>query len=77
VVGATRSTPVSGWSRALDSVPRGSAVKHFADAAQLRTEIVNARLWAGLHYRFSGIAGVTLGRKVAKYDLAHAFQQVG
>jgi hypothetical protein len=53
------------------------AVKHFADAAQLRTEIVNARLWAGVHYRFSGIAGVTLGRKVARYDLAHAFQQVG
>jgi hypothetical protein len=28
---------------------------------------------AGLHYQFSGEAGVTLGREVADYDLAHAF----
>jgi hypothetical protein len=43
----------------------------------LRAEIINARLWAGLHYHFSGVAGVVLGRKVAKYDLRHAFQPVG
>jgi len=54
-----------------------NAVRHFAMPADLRREIVNARLWAGLHYRFSGVAGVVLGRKVAKYDLRHAFQPVG
>jgi hypothetical protein len=50
-----------------------NATRHFATAADLRTEIVNARLWAGVHYRFSGEAGVTLGAQVAAYDLAHAF----
>jgi hypothetical protein len=50
------------------------AVRHFERANDLRREIVNARLWAGLHYRFSGEAGVALGRSVAKYDLRHAFQ---
>ena len=50
-----------------------NAVRHFATAADLRTEIVNARVWAGLHYRFSGEAGVTLGREVAEYDLSQAF----
>jgi hypothetical protein len=54
-----------------------SAVRHFATAAQLRTEIVNARLWAGVHYRFSGEAGVEIGREVAQYDLAHAFSGAG
>ena len=54
-----------------------NAVRHFAMPADLRREIVNARLWAGLHYRFSGVAGVVLGRNVAKYDLRHAFQPVG
>lgn len=49
------------------------AVRTFATADDLRTEIVNARVWAGLHYRFSGEAGVALGRSVAQYDLAHAF----
>src|SRR5581483_202851 len=53
------------------------AVQHFATARDLRREIVNARVWAGLHYRFSGLAGVRLGRAVARYDLAHAFQPVG
>jgi hypothetical protein len=50
-----------------------NATRHFASAADLRAEIVNARVWAGLHYRFSGEAGVTLGGQVAGYDLAHAF----
>jgi hypothetical protein len=50
------------------------AVRHFGRPNELRHEIVDARLWAGLHYRFSGVAGVVLGRKVAKYDLRHAFR---
>jgi hypothetical protein len=50
------------------------AVHHFARANDLRSEIIGARLWAGLHYRFSSVAGVNLGRSVAKYDLKHAFQ---
>jgi hypothetical protein len=50
-----------------------NAVRHFDTSNDLRNEIVDARVWAGLHYRFSGAAGVVLGRKVAKYDLVHAF----
>src|SRR6266700_6065648 len=54
-----------------------NAVRHFEMTTDLRHEIIGARLWAGLHYHFSGVAGVVLGRKVAKYDLRHAFQPVG
>jgi hypothetical protein len=54
-----------------------NAVRHFDTAAALRAEIVNARVWGGLHYRFSGEAGVGLGRDVASYDLAHAFSGHG
>jgi len=50
-----------------------NAVRHFNSVDDLRTEIVNARLWAGVHYPFSGLAGVTLGQNVAQYDLKHAF----
>src|SRR5438067_3952535 len=53
------------------------ATRHFDTAAELRAEIVNARVWAGVHYRFSGIAGANLGREVAQYDLAHAFDPSG
>jgi hypothetical protein len=52
------------------------AVVHFGTASELRREIIDARIWAGLHYRFSGVAGVVLGRKVAKFDLRHAFRPV-
>jgi hypothetical protein len=52
-----------------------NSVRHFATADDLRAEIVNARVWAGLHYRFSANAGVTLGTKVADYDLQHGFQR--
>jgi hypothetical protein len=52
------------------------AVRHFHKAADLRKQIIDARFWAGLHYRFSSEAGVTLGRRVADYDLRHAFKKM-
>jgi len=51
-----------------------NAVRHFDTTDDLRHEIIDARLWAGLHYRFSGVAGGLLGRDDAEYDLRHAFQ---
>jgi len=51
-----------------------NAVIHFEMANDLRSEIIYARLWAGLHYHFSSVAGVVLGRNVAKYDLRQAFR---
>jgi len=50
-----------------------NAVHHFATTTDLRTEVSNARMWGGLHYRFSTVAGLALGQNVATYDLAHAF----
>jgi PAP2 superfamily len=50
-----------------------NAVRHFATVDDLRTEVANARMWGGVHYRFSTVAGLQLGRGVATYDLAHAF----
>jgi hypothetical protein len=52
-------------------------VEHFSTADEMRTEIVNARVWGGLHYRFSVVAGLLLGHQVAVYDLKHAFQPIG
>jgi hypothetical protein len=54
-----------------------NAVRHFDMPNDLRNEVIHARLWAGLHYHFSGVAGTVLGRNVAKYDLRHAFQPTG
>jgi hypothetical protein len=51
-----------------------NAVSHFEMANDLRNEIIYARLWAGLHYHLSSVAGVVLGRNVAKHDLRQAFR---
>jgi hypothetical protein len=53
-----------------------NAVRHFDTPNDLRHEIIDARLWAGLHYHFSSVAGVVLGRNVAHFDLRHAFRPV-
>jgi VCPO second helical-bundle domain len=54
-----------------------NAVRHYATVQDLRTEVSNARIWAGLHYRFSTVAGTKLGKEVADYDLDHAFNTGG
>jgi len=50
-----------------------NGVRYFEMTNDLREEIIYARLWAGLHYHFSSVAGVVLGRNVAKHDLGQAF----
>lgn len=52
-------------------------VRHFDTAEELRDDVVNARTWGGIHYRFSTEAGVQLGQKVAQYGLNHAFKLSG
>ncbi len=54
-----------------------NAVHHFDTAAQLREEVIGARLWGGIHYRRSSEVGVHLGQKVAHFGLNHAFKKTG
>ena len=61
----------------VQGTPSLSVTRHFVTADELRAEVGNARVWAGLHYRFSVQAGSMLGREVADYDLEHAFQPTG
>jgi hypothetical protein len=51
-----------------------TTTRHYATASDLRREIVDARVWAGLHYRNSGKGGVWLGKAVARYALDNFFQ---
>jgi hypothetical protein len=43
----------------------------------LKTELVNARVWIGFHYRNSVIVGEDLGTKVADWALDRNFQSEG
>ena len=49
--------------------------RRFEKVNDLVRDIKNARVWIGFHFRGSTAAGVKLGRRVAKYDLRHAFER--
>jgi len=54
-----------------------NAVRHFATSEDLREQVANARVWGGMHWRFSTVAGDNLGTQLAGYDLSHAFSGNG
>jgi PAP2 superfamily len=45
--------------------------RHFDTVDEMITEIRNARVWGGLHYRGSTLVGSRLGDQVARWDLFH------
>jgi hypothetical protein len=52
-------------------------VPHFyATTDALVKEIVDARVYGGMHYRNSGLAGADLGRRVARWIYLNKFQPV-
>ena len=57
--------------------PGGPAVRTFDTFTQPLTELIEARIWAGLHYRSADVAGQLLGRNVANYGAANYLQPVG
>jgi hypothetical protein len=57
--------------------PGGPAVRTFDTFSQPLAELIEARIWAGLHYRSSDVHGQVLGRNVANYGIANYFEPVG
>jgi hypothetical protein len=57
--------------------PGGPAVRSFDTFSQPLAELIEARIWAGLHFRSSDVAGQVLGNNVARYGIANYFQPVG
>jgi hypothetical protein len=51
--------------------------RSFDSFSQALAELIEARIWAGLHFRTGDVEGQTLGRNVADYMAAHYFQPVG
>jgi hypothetical protein len=47
--------------------------RHFNTVDDLRKDIIEARIWAGLHYRGPDVAGVDLGRQVGQWTLKRFF----
>ena len=60
---------------ALDSTVTGTTRQYerFSDVLQ---EVQDARVWAGLHFRFSTVDGARIGRQVARLVTRHHFRPI-
>jgi hypothetical protein len=50
------------------------AVRHYDSGAALRTDVVDARILLGIHFRFADTAARTMGVDLADWTLSHYFQ---
>jgi hypothetical protein len=57
--------------------PGGPATRTFTSFSQALDEIVEARIWAGLHFRNADVQAVQLGTNVANFAAANYFEPVG
>jgi len=55
----------------------GGETRNFTSFSAPLAEIVEARIWAGLHFRTADMQSVTLGENVFRYMTEHYFQPVG
>ncbi len=53
----------------------GLGERHFATTRDLEYEVVNARIWGGIHFRSAVDDGTTIGKRTARYVLSHHFQR--
>ena len=51
-------------------------VRTFNRISDALAELIEVRIWAGLHYRFADVQAQLLGRSVADYVMANGFQPV-
>ena len=52
----------------------GGVTRQFTSFSQLRDDIVEARIWSGIHFRFADTEAAKIGRKVAHWGNQHAFR---
>jgi hypothetical protein len=66
-------TVVSG--RSLNRVP--IPPRHFDRFSEALKEVIDARVWGGIHFRTADVQGAVIGKKVAHWLEKHYFQPVG
>jgi hypothetical protein len=52
----------------------GGVTRQFTSFSQMRDDIVEARIWSGIHFRFADTEGAKIGREVAHWGNLHAFR---
>jgi hypothetical protein len=48
--------------------------RHYAPFSDALKEVIDARVWGGIHFRTADVQGGVLGKKVARWEEKHYFQ---
>jgi hypothetical protein len=57
--------------------PRTRTTRSFERLSDALKEVIDARVWGGIHFRTADNQGAVLGKKVAHWESKHYFQPVG
>jgi hypothetical protein len=60
-------------SPGLATVPGSGSTRHYSHFTDVIPDLIEARIYAGLHFRTADVNGAELGRRVAEYVDAHFF----
>jgi hypothetical protein len=84
ILSGTAAAVIESLSRGKDlpeltlTSPTAPGVTHrWSNLDSFTTEVANARVWAGFHYRSSTRVGADMGRQVGRYITEHVMQPVG
>jgi hypothetical protein len=72
--GTDRVTFTVTSNKCLPAPCRPRTFNRFSDALK---EVIDARVWGGIHFRTADVQGAVLGKKVAHYLQKHYFQPSG
>lgn len=51
-----------------------NSTREFGDTDDIIKEIIDARIYGGMHYRTSGVDGTTIGKKITGWMMKNYFQ---
>jgi hypothetical protein len=60
----------------LSSTAVPGVVRHYDSGRVLRRDVVDARVWLGIHFRFADTASREIGRRLTAWTLDHYFQPI-
>jgi len=55
--------------------PASNSTRHFSSFSQALVEVINARVWGGIHFRTADLQGARLGALVTSYMIGHYFRK--
>jgi hypothetical protein len=58
----------------FDVTTPSGVTRRFTSFSQVRDDVVEARIWSGIHFRFADEEAAKIARKVAHWDNRHAFR---